>query len=365
MPTATLEANHDLRCQLAAEAVESNTGVIRGATVAKAGVQAAGKFVFLDAKGQITRDEKLARKRIPVFTDAKTLDTLMAAAKAVGKRIKMREDHVDTVGARAGYADTIRRVTDAGRDRVVADLHLFKTYRNRDVVLETAAETPEEIGLSIDFIPDFEIVGERALIRVLELEAVDIVDKGAITPDGLLLSARVDTGTKVEPDEISKPDDTMAASPSNEEIMTALSALTKTVGDCMAAVSKLAAPTEEKKTDGAALKATNEAVEKLSATVKEQNDKLASVIADNAKMKREKALLGFRGTSEERAKLATAPVEEIEKLTSEKKDYLKLVADRVASEKCKKSEAHVWAMKHHKEEYAAHLAANGVVKIAA
>lgn len=345
MSTATLEASHDLACKFAAEAIDTAHGIIRGCTVAKSGVQATGKF-YVAPDG----------KEYPVFTDAKTLDTLMTAAKAAGKRVKVREDHVDEVGSRAGYADEFR-LTDDGR--VTADIHLFKTYKHREVVLETSLETPEEIGLSIDFTSSFELSEGRALMRVDELHAVDIVDEGAITPDGLLLSAGVDTTRKVETGK-TLPPETMAA-PTSEELMSAISTLTTTVGalaksvsENQAALAKLtAAPATDPKVEEA-LKAANEAKEQLAAQKQEI-----------VQMKREKALLGFRGSSEERAKLATAQPEEIEKAASEKKDYLSLVAARVEAVKCKKSEAHVWVMKNHKDEYAAHLAGKGVIRFQA
>jgi hypothetical protein len=77
-------------------------------------------------------------------------------------------------------------------------------------------------------------------------------------------------------------------------------------------------------------------------------------------MKREKALLGFRGTDAERAALSAAPVEDIEKLNAPKKSYTQLVAERIESTKCKKSEAHLFVMKTHKAEYAEHLLSKGV-----
>lgn len=356
MSTVTLEAKHKLSSRLSAESVDTAHSIIRGATVAKSGVQATGKFVMLDASGKVTNDPEEMATEVPVFTDETTLTTLMAAAKAAGKRIKVRTDHIDEVGARAGYADEFK--LDQGR--VAADIHLFKSFSDREVVLETALETPEEIGLSIDFTPSFELRDGRAYMRVSELHAVDIVDEGAITPEGLLLSASVDTTRKVEPPRISQtqPAEKMAAAtpPTNEELMsaigslsTAVGALTKTVGEMQTKLN--APPAEEKKGDG-----------EMNA-VKELTDKFAALQTQVVQMKREKALLGFRGTSEERAKLATAQPEEIEKAANEKKDYMKLVSDRVASAKCKKSEAHVWVMKNHPTEYAAHLAAKGVVRM--
>jgi hypothetical protein len=339
MPTATLEAHHKLSSQLAAESVDQAHGIIRGATVAKSGVQATGKF-YVSPDGT----------EYPVFTDEATLSSLMVAAKAAGKRVKVRTDHVDEIGARAGYADEFKLTNDG---RVTSDIHLFKSFDNREIVLETSQETPEEIGLSIDFTPSFELRDGKAFMRVEELHAVDIVDEGAITHGGLFLSAGVDTTPKVETEKIPKPE-TMAADTSpNTEILTAINNLAKAMSEGFSKMSAPAAPAADPKVEEA-LKAANEAKEQLAAQKQEI-----------VQMKREKALLGFRGSSEERAKLATAAPEEIEKVASEKKDYLKLVAERVETAKCKRSEAHQWVMKNHRDEYAAHLAGKGVIRIAA
>lgn len=364
---ATLETFHDIRCRLSAEAVDSILGLIRGCTVMKADVQAAGKFVMLDAKGIITRDEEQCTKRIPVFTDAKTLDTLMAAAKVAGKRIKMREDHDDSVGARAGYVDGFKRVTDESGDRVATDLHVFRSYRNRAVMLETAAETPEEIGLSIDFRPTFELVGDKALMRVAELYAVDVVDEGAVTPDGLFLSARVDKRGKSEiaPSPATQPLEKMAAETSpNAELLAAIAAMGKTICDSVtSAMAKTAAPAPAADAEGlAALKAQNVQLaadlKTIAATAKTDAEK--AVKDALGQFKKTQALLGFRGTDAEKATLAASSVEDIEKMNSEKKNYLQLVAEHAEKTKCKKSEAHLIVQKSHKAEYAAHLLGKGV-----
>jgi hypothetical protein len=361
MSTATLEANHTLRSRLHAENVDTAHGIIRGATVAKSGVQATGKFVMLDAKGAITRDPALMVSEVPVWTDETTLSSLMAAAQAAGKKVKSREDHVDAVGARLGFADTFKQTDDG---RVVADIHLLKSYKNRELVLETAIESPEEIGLSIDFTPTFELKDGKAFMRVLELHAVDVVDEGAVTPGGLFLSASVDTGRKVETAKAS-PLLTMA-SPTPEEIMsslgalsTAVGALTKTVGEMQTKMNAAPAAPAPDANAVAALAAVNELKEQFSAQKQEI-----------VRLKKTSHALGFRAhiPAEELATLANGSPEDIDKMNkerSEKKNYLQLVAERAETAKCKKSEAHQWVMKNHKAEYAAHLASKGVVRIAA
>lgn len=349
-----------LSLQLAAGRVDAATGVLYGCTVAKAGVQAAGKRVFLDKDGKVTFDEELMVKELPVYTDQKTLDTILSASAVAGPKIKAREDHDDSIGARAGFFDMFTK----DGDRLVADMHLFAAYRNRDVVLETADKTPLEIGLSIDFIPTFELLPDRALMRCKELLAVDIVDEGAITPGGLFLSAGVDTGDN---DQLASPAPAKTNTKmTNEEIMAALAELKKTVGDCMAQMSKLAtapAPAVPAEiTDG--LKAIREEQVRLSAESKTNAEKLIAATAENLRLKMSARALGVRvlPNEKDRVTLATGTVEDIEKLANlgEVKTYDQIVAERVTSTKCKRTEAHLWAMKAHAAEYREHLKAKGI-----
>ncbi len=178
----TMSAEHRSRLTLKAERVDTAGGVLHGVTVAVAGVQALGKYVFLNQAGAVTRDPKQAVKKLPIYTDEKTLSTLMSAVSDAGGRLKVREDHDDSIGARAGFADSFALSKNG---TVTADIHLFESYRNRPVVIETAEKTPDKIGLSIDFEPTFELAGDKALMRVASIEAVDVVDAGAITPNGL------------------------------------------------------------------------------------------------------------------------------------------------------------------------------------
>lgn len=364
--SATLELDRsDIRWKLSAGAVDSAGGVIRGCTVMKAGVQAAGKFVMINAQGAITRDEKLSVKKIPVFTDARTLETLMTAARVAGKRVKVREDHDDSIGARAGFSNNFVM----SGDKVAADVNLFGSYRNRAVMLETASETPDQIGLSIDFDPSYEISGDRALLRVDVLHGVDIVDEGAVTPDGLFSSRGVDINAKdvlaAKPQPV--PDmPTAPAALSLDDLMSAVTALKGQVADCMTAMAKFAPPPpppakpDADKDGMAAIKAENE---KLAAALKEQADQLKAVVASQAQIKKERALLGFRGSDAERVHLAAGSAEDIEKAIAGKKSYLDLVSDACAKDtKLSRSHAHdvVQGTPEGRAAYAEHLLARGV-----
>ena len=349
----------DFRYQLAADQqrVDSTSGRIMGATVAKSGVRAIGKFIMLDAQGQRTLDEEKAVREVPVYTDDETLKTLMQAAVKAGGRVKCREDHDDSVGARAGYAEGFK-LEDG---RVSVDIQTFDSYRNRAVFLETASKTPGEIGLSIDMIPEFEIRGDRALMRIKSLEAVDIVDAGAITPGGLLMSrVAVDNPAKVQTEQLN-PENHMAA-PTLEDLMSAVtnmsgvcSALAKTVGEHGAILAKLAAPTPPPDADKDGMKKT----------LDEQAVQLKALVAQIGAMKKERAILGLTVTSTERAKLAAEnDPAKFDELAAGHKDYLDLVADCAATEKCSRVEAHSRMQKAHPEHYQLHLQKKGVIKAA-
>jgi hypothetical protein len=362
-------SSHSLSLALAVGPVTAALGLLSGCTVAKANVRAAGKEVMIDKAGRVTFNEEAAVKTLPCYTDEKFLDTLMSAAKVAGTRIKAREDHDDSIGARAGYFDAFQKTNDG---RVVADCHLFDSYRNRAIVIEAAASTPEEIGLSIDFVPDFEIVGDRALMRVRKLLAVDIVDEGAITPDGLYLSASVNTGTKERTDQSetlstspTMPDE-KKTEPTITEVMAALSALSSTVAALAAAkpAAVECAPDAMAAVNAEILRLSN-AQKANDEKAKATDEKLAAVTADNLKLKKTATALGFRVTASPADRVIltsqTASVEDIEKLNdSTPKDYSAIVDERVASTKCKRSEAHFWAMKAHPEEYRAQLKARGI-----
>lgn len=350
--TQVVEDAHDLRCTLSAGAVD-DIGVIRGATVAKANVVALGKFVLLDKAGAITRDPKQGVKKLPIYTDEKTLTTLMGAVQDVGGKLKVREDHDDSIGARAGFADAFAL---AANGTVTADIHLFDSYRNRSVVIETANKTPDKIGLSIDFVPQYELVGDKALMRIASIEAVDIVDAGAITPDGMFLSAGVDSAARLQARKNSQPDLTMTPEEIMSAVTKAVAPFAAAVEECKAALAKLTVTPQAPAADGA-MKAEIEAL-KLSVA---NADKLAKdATAATAQLKKDRALLGFRGTVADKASLASKTAEEIEQLNATAKDYLTLVAERAESAKCSRTDAHIYVQRNNRDVYAAHLKAKGV-----
>lgn len=190
-----MRPNYSFQFQLAAGSVDEKTGVIKSATVGKLGVKAVGKFLLLDKSGKRVFDEDKAARKLPVMTDDITLSSMMTAIQAAGGKLKTRSDHDDSLSARAGYASNFTRESN----RVCCDIYLNESYKDRAIVLETAVKDPTNIGLSVDIDPSFKIENDVALLRIDKINAVDIVDAGAITPDGLFLSQSVDKDNITEP----------------------------------------------------------------------------------------------------------------------------------------------------------------------
>ncbi len=359
---------------LASAAVDEDTGVLKGVTVGKAGVQAKGKFVMLDAKGNITRDETKMAIKLPVFTDDRFLETLLGAAQDAGGKVKVRSDHDDTIGARAGYAKNFRR----DGDRVACDLYLNKAYKDRDTVIETAVNSPELIGCSIDFIPTFDLERGKALMRVSDLSAVDIVDEGAVTPGGLFLSSRVDNENK---------DNAATASELNPLTTMAKTEDKKTpptIDECMAAITEMAGQFAEFNTAMGALKAapaaaSMAAVDELKTQLAAEKTARETLAAEQAtfiteqkatiaNLAKERAALGL--SAKDAKDLSASGEQEAERVrlaadkgNAKPKSYLDAVkAERSANSKLSAYEAHKSVQKAQPDLYHDHLVSQGIAK---
>jgi hypothetical protein len=355
---------HEFRFFLSSSSIDLEKGVIRDVTIGKAGVQAQGHKVMFDGNGDRTLDPAQAKRKLQIATDEETLSTLMGAAQDAGGQVKCREDHDDSIGSRAGFIDNFRTLGD----RSIGDLHLFDSYRNRAVVLETAAKTPGEIGLSIDFTPRFEIKGDIAFMRVSELEAVDIVDAGAITPGGLFCRKGVDNENKVI-----IPNLTMGDKKENDPTIADCMSLLKSLSDSFAKFSAPPADADEKKKLATAVDAMTSEL----AAIKTNFEKLRTeTTAETLKLKQQNDALGVKlgagaasgaagggggdaAAEQERIRLAAEKLELEAK--NKPKGYLELVEEaKTGALKLSGSNAHRHVMKTAPKVYEAYLIGKGV-----
>jgi hypothetical protein len=168
------------RLTLAAGAVVAHR-TIKNASVGLANVQAIGKYLYERPDGSLSPDPEGARRKLPIATDAKFLDTLLGACQDAGGKLKVRIDHSDSIEARVGFATNFRK----DGDRVACDINVFDSSQAGDLVLEVARVDPRNVGRSIDFQPSYEVRDGVAYMRADSIRAVDVVDAGAITPHGL------------------------------------------------------------------------------------------------------------------------------------------------------------------------------------
>ena len=353
--------------RLSAGSPVTDNGVIRDVTIAKADVEAQGKILLLDGQGNRVSDPRMAAEKLPIWTDGKTLDTLMAAAQDAGGKLKARENHDDTLSARIGYVDNFR----LKGDRVIGDLHIFDSYLHRALVLETIAKTPDKIGFSIDFDPTFEIENNRALMRVQTLTACDLVDEGAITPNGLFLNSeveikRLDRNSNITHMATEKSDkNSPVEDKDNDGYKAALKSisdshavLSKQVADCMAAVSEMAknlvppAPVKD------AMSVTRKDIEEL---FSKQNSNFTEQLSA---IKQTNAALGLKpGAGNIQAAAGSpepTPGDRADGKKDEGKDYLSLVKAKKSEGKMSASDCHREVMQCNPEAYRAYLNSKGI-----
>ncbi len=383
--------------------VDSENGVLTGVSVAEVGI-ATGHFAFADAKGAIVgvggyddgAQFKGAVKRLQLAMDEESLATVVAAGKQ-SPRFKTREDHDDSIAARAGQSQNFRM--DGAK--VVCDVNIFDAYANRAVFLETAQKTPELIGLSGDFKFTAEVIGDQAMMRVTRIDAIDIVDQGALTHAGLFkVRAQVDTpatenlshmATKTPP---AKPD-----LKAFKEMCAAVAAYraasaddSAEIDDCMAGLLPNPAGGEEVQTGAAKAPAVatpaaitaavKAAVGDLSATFSAKLDEFKATLKTEAEAaakaqavefgKRMSALglkfeAGKEPTAEELAaakKQADEAEAAIKAKAGEGKDFLSLKAARAKEKNIPASEAGRQIMAEFPDVYTAHLRSKGILRAA-
>jgi hypothetical protein len=144
--------------------VDRERGIIRGAAVAHVGTPLGHSFDL----------------------DAQSLLQLKAAIDARGVPVRLthpRDGGPDPLPTTVGIAENARIASGVLR----ADVRLLSSER-RDFLLDLAENAPESFGLSVDFEPTWESLGDTRLARVRKLNAIDFVSEPAINPRGLLES---------------------------------------------------------------------------------------------------------------------------------------------------------------------------------
>jgi len=143
------------------ERVDAEKGIIYGVSVITLG----------EAKGH------------GMVIDHKTLDQVLQVARTHknGLKVKFGDDHA------AGVADingTLRNFRIDG-NCVRADLHLLKSDKNFQKLVELSLAAPEEFGISLSFSGNHEKMSYETKVRCSEIYSADIVSDPAANPNGL------------------------------------------------------------------------------------------------------------------------------------------------------------------------------------
>lgn len=183
--------------------VDREQGIIRGVSVITGNLTAIGHDLDVD-------------------------DTTLRQVELEGrekKKVPVKINHKTGVDAVCGHLINFRR--EQGTHKVLADWKLLKSHPSYNVILETAEEQPETVGLSVSFKgPDAPvIIGGRAKARCVQLLSTDYVIHPAANPGGLF-QAKVDSqpkGTMAQDNNTPNPEPTIA------DVLAAIQGLTKTV----------------------------------------------------------------------------------------------------------------------------------------
>src|SRR5438552_6425084 len=176
------------RLTLSGARVDREKGVIKG--------------VSLIALGEARGHDKVV--------DQKTLETVRDCAKQYkdGLRVKFNPTtFTHGAGTLAGYIPAASiHVTDG---KTVGDLQLYRNVPQevREFLFELAEDTPQNIGLSIEFSGEDEEVEGNKFARCSEIFAATIVDLPAANPTGLFSVGEDNRNANSEKDTSMKPEE--------------------------------------------------------------------------------------------------------------------------------------------------------------
>src|SRR5215475_8778489 len=120
--------------------------------------------------------------------DQRTLETVRDCAKEYGDGLRVKFNPTTFqhgVGSLLGYIPpNTLRIEDS---KCVGDLHVYKSFPNdaKDYLYEIAERTPGNIGLSIEFTGDDEVIDGSNFARCDQIFAATVVDLPAANPTGL------------------------------------------------------------------------------------------------------------------------------------------------------------------------------------
>lgn len=155
---------------LAEGSIDVSGKLIRGVSIATAGVEAIGHWSeIVDAN-----DEVVGVRRL--YTDEDTLFTLLACADKIGEPVKAKVEHDSGLSEIIGTFDNFR----IEGNHLRADLKIFETAASGSHVMTLAQNIPKQFGVSVTASMVRQSQGDRDIMRFTELTSCDFVDEPAI-----------------------------------------------------------------------------------------------------------------------------------------------------------------------------------------
>ena len=248
---------------LTAQSVDESNGIIHGVSIATSGVRATGhELDILDDDGNIVESREW-------WTDAETLQSILACANEIGEPLKAKLEHGSGLREVVGSFDNLR----IEGDHLRGDLRLAKTSAHGSHIMELAKSMPKQFGISVTAKMIRERSGDYDLMRCSEIYSADFVDDPAIN-DGLF-SARFDKSkkelyAKLNDKRNVKPNTTMTKEELSEIVQAEIKSAMETVTD------KLTSYEDRLKT----LETPKEELEQKDEELEEKPDEMAEKFAE-------------------------------------------------------------------------------------
>ncbi len=181
---------------LADGAIDEAAGIIRGVSIATAGVEALGHGEYSD-EGDLLRE---------FWTDGETLETMLAACLAVGEPVKAKLEHGTGLTETVGTFENFR----IDGEHLRADFTAFPTSSAKDHLFALAGRIAKQFGVSVSAILSKAKSGAVDLMRCREVLSIDFVDEPAINAALFSRKNKVDSPANFSQQRIQKQDTRIA-----------------------------------------------------------------------------------------------------------------------------------------------------------
>ena len=166
-------------------AVDEEAGIIRGVSIATAGVQAIGhEMEVLDGDGNVIETREW-------WTDGETLQSMLEVIQSIGQPLKAKMEHGSGLAEIVGEFDNFR----IEGDHLRADFQRYETSQYAPHLMTLAKRISKQFGVSVTATLHRLKSGAMDLMRAVDVDSADFVDNPAINAG--LFSKSIDKSQKL------------------------------------------------------------------------------------------------------------------------------------------------------------------------